>query len=188
MRVVNVNQVIIEKLQKSGISSLMKSLESCEWLVIEEKDDKIIGAAGIGGFFHFSSIQIIKEFQGKGIGKKIQKELIEESKSKKYSFIMVMFNPDNLSSVNLHTSLGYEKIFRLKYSERHINDVCGISFNKSGKLFFQLLKIFNTKIGTFFLGCILKIFKPFFRQLLGYNEKDLPEPNMSWMLKNFEKI
>ena len=114
MRVVNINQAIIEKLQKSGISNLMKSLESCEWLVIEEKDGKIIGAAGIGGFFRFSSIQIIKEFQGKGIGKKIQKELIGESKSKKYSFIMVLFNPDNLSSVNLHTSLGYKKIFRLK--------------------------------------------------------------------------
>jgi len=188
MRVVNVNQAVIKKLQKSGISSLMKSLESCEWLVIEEENEKIIGAAGIGGFFHFSSIQIIKEFQGKGIGRKIQKELIEQSRNKKYSFIMVLFNPDNLPSVNLHTSLGYKKIFKLKYSEKHINNVCGISFKKNGELFFRLLKIFNTKIGTIFLACVLKIFKPFFRQLLGYNEKDLPEPNVLWMMKNFEKI
>mgnify|MGYP006138649493 CR=1 FL=1 len=188
MRIVNTSHGIIDRLQKSGISNLMKSLESCDWLVIEEEDNEIIGAAGIGGFFHFSSIQLIKEFQNRGIGKKLQAELINESKNRNYSYIMVLFNPENTASSNLHNSLGYKKIFRMKYSKEYVNDVCGISFKKNGSVFFKILKLFNKKIGMFFLALTLKIFKPFFRQLLGYNEKNLPTPNIRWIIKNFEKI
>ena len=57
----------------------MRSLESCEWLVLEKEGDVIAGAAGMGGTFHVSGIQINEIFRGKGIGKKIQKELIDES-------------------------------------------------------------------------------------------------------------
>lgn len=188
MKVVKVDNSLIGELQKSGISKLMKSLESCEWLVIEKEENRIIGAAGMGGFFHVSSIQIIEEFQNKGIGKKLQSELIEESRRKGYSFIIVLFNPENIRSMNLHISLGYKKIFRIKYSEKYINDVSMIVFKPAGVFLQRILKSFNTKTGMFFLACCLKILKPLFKKLIAYNEKDLPTPSIRWIMKNFERI
>ena len=58
MRMVNVDKNIITKLRESGISDEMKSIESSDWIIYETIDNEIIGAAGIGGIFHTSSINI----------------------------------------------------------------------------------------------------------------------------------
>tara|TARA_B110000014_G_C20125156_1_gene598672 strand:- start:1058 stop:1624 length:567 start_codon:yes stop_codon:yes gene_type:complete len=188
MRIAEINEEVISKLQKSLISTEMRSLESCEWAVLEEIDENIVGAAGMGGVFHVSGIQIKNEFRGKGIGKKIQAKLIEESYKKGYSFITVFNDPRNTNSVNLHDGLGYEKIFRIHYSKGMVNDVKGISFNKKGKVIINFLKIFNTKIGTIILAISLKILKAIFPKLIIYNEKNFPSPDIKWIIKNFEKI
>ncbi len=147
MRIVNVDNNIIDELRKSDISTKMKSLESCEWVVLEEMDGIIVGAAGMGGVFRVSGIQINEKFRGRGIGKKLQHELIDESNRMGYSFITVFNDPRNTTSASLHDSLGYKKIFRIHYSKGIVNDVKGISFNKKGKFVLCFLKIFNTKIG-----------------------------------------
>jgi L-amino acid N-acyltransferase YncA len=188
MEIINTNTKIIDKLRNSEISTKMKSLESCEWFVLEKEGDKIAGAAGMGGTFHVSGIQINENFRGKGIGKKIQKELIDESQRRNYSFITVFNDPRNTTSVNLHDSLGYKKIFRIHYSKGIINDVKAISFNRKGKIFIKFLEIFNTKIGTVFLAMSLKTFKTFFPKLIIYNEENSPSPDIKWIIKNFEKI
>tara|TARA_A100001037_G_scaffold276394_1_gene275654 strand:- start:501 stop:1067 length:567 start_codon:yes stop_codon:yes gene_type:complete len=188
MKIVNVSDDIISRLRCSDISTKMRSLESCEWLVLEEENGKILGAAGMGGVFHVSGIQIHENAQGKGIGKKIQKELIEESQRKKYSFITVFNDPRNASSVHLHDSLGYEKIFRIHYSEDIVNDVKAISFNKKGDLMIRLLRFFNSKLGMITLAFSLKILKMFFPKLIIYNEDDLPSPDIRWIINNFEKV
>ena len=112
MRIVNVDNNIIKELRKCDISTKMRSLESCEWVVLEEIDGIIIGAAGLGGLFHVSGIQISEIHAGKGIGKRLQNELINESKRRGYSFILVFNDPRNIHSERLHNSLGYERIFR----------------------------------------------------------------------------
>ena len=61
MKILQVNELVRKQLRESGISKLMKSLESCEWVVLEEIDNIIVGAAGIGGLFHVSGIQIMPE-------------------------------------------------------------------------------------------------------------------------------
>lgn len=188
MEIVNASKKIIDKLRNSEISTKMRSLESCEWFVVEREGDEISGAVGMGGTFHVSGIQINENFRGKGIGKKIQKELIDESQRRKYSYITVFNDPRNTTSVNLHDSLGYKKIFRIHYSKGIVNDVKAISFNKKGKIFIKFLGIFNTKIGTIFLALSLKSFKIFFPKLIIYNEENLPSPDIIWIIKNFEKI
>ena len=188
MEIVNISTKIIDELRNSGISTKMRSLESCEWLVLEKEGDVIAGAAGMGGTFHVSGIQINEIFRGKGIGKKIQKELIDESERRNYSYITVFNDPRNKTSVNLHDSLGYKKIFRIHYSKGIVNDVKAISFDRKGKIFIKFLEIFNTKIGTAFLAVSLKISKTFFPKLIIYNEKDLPSPDIKWIINNFEKI
>ena len=47
LRVVNVDTEIIEKLRRDDLSTKMKSLEFCKFLVIEEENGKIIIANGI---------------------------------------------------------------------------------------------------------------------------------------------
>ena len=61
MIVENTTKEIISILKKSKLSTDMKSLEVSEWIVLEDKDNEIIGAAGIGGMFHTSSININKK-------------------------------------------------------------------------------------------------------------------------------
>lgn len=147
-----------------------------------------MGAAGIGGLFHVSGIQILNEFQGKGIGKKLQSAVIEESKRRGYSFITVFNDPRNKPSAHLHDSLGYNKIFRIHYSPSIVNDVKAIVFKRKGKIIINLLKLFNTKVGMFFLGCLLKIFQFAFPNIILYNEDNVPTPNLRWILRNFEKV
>ena len=94
---VNVDKNIITKLRESVISDEMKSIESCDWVVIEEEEEgKVVGAAGLGGLFHVSVIQILKDYSGKGIGKRLQNELVNESKRRGYSFITVFNDPRNM--------------------------------------------------------------------------------------------
>ena len=90
MRIVNTDSRIIEKLRTSGISEQMKTLESSDWLVIDESNEDITGAVGIGGIFHVSSIQVNQNFRGKGIGKLLQAELIQEAKRRGLSFVTVL--------------------------------------------------------------------------------------------------
>ena len=188
MKVIEVNCDVKRRLLESGITKMMKSIESCDWVVVEEEENKIVGAAGLGGLFHVSGIQILNEYTGKGIGKKLQNELIDESKRRGYSFITVFNDPRNMVSAKLHDSLGYNTIFRIHYSEEIINDVKAISFKKKGRLVINFLKIFNTKCGMFFLGLILKILKSSFPSLIIYNEEGLNPPDIRCMLKKFEKI
>ena len=188
MKIVNIDEDVISKLRNSNISTKMKSLESCEWVVLEEKDEIISGAAGMGGMFHVSGIQIHEKFRGKGIGKIIQKELIDEAKRKGYSFVTVFNDPNNTTSVKLHDSLGYQKIFRIHFAEGFVNDVKGISFNTKGKIMIKILSSFFNKIGTVLLAISLKFLKSIFPKLIIYNETNGPSPDMKWIIKKFEKI
>ena len=104
MKVVDVNNKIIQKLRRSDTSMQLKTLESADWIVMDEKNDKIVGAVGMGGLFHVSSIQIDKNFRGKGIGGMLQGELIKEAGRRGFSFVTVFIEPQNEASVKLHSS------------------------------------------------------------------------------------
>ena len=50
MKIISVDKNIIRKLHdESGVSTEMKSLESCDWVVLYEENGIIGGAAGMGG-------------------------------------------------------------------------------------------------------------------------------------------
>ena len=188
MHIIDTSLDIILQLRKSNISNMMKSLEVSDWLVFEKFNNKIIGAAGMGGIFHTSSIFIDKTHRGKGYGKKIQQEIINEAKKRNYSFITVFVDPRNTSSIKMHDDLGYRTIFRIHYSQEIIQDIKIITFKKRGLLVRNLLKCFNTKIGNFFLACILKIFKNYFKTIFAYDENEIPKLDFKTTIKNFEKI
>ena len=188
MEITDVDESIRNKLRNSGISVEMRSLESCDWIVYEEQDGKIIGAAGVGGLFHVSGIQINKNFHGKGIGKTIQGAVITEAKRRGYSFLTVFNDPRNIPSERLHNSFGYKTIFRIHYSPEIINDVKILTFKLQGKIVEKFLCIFNTQIGIGFLACLLKFSKFLFPKIILYNEENIPESSIKCIIKNFEKI
>ncbi len=188
MEISNVDENIRSKLRNSGISAEMRSLESCDWIVYEEQDGKIIGAAGVGGLFHVSGIQISKDFRGKGIGKAIQGAVIIEAKRRGHSFLTVFNDPRNIPSEKLHNSFGYKTIFRIHYSPEIINDVKILTFKLQGKIIEKFLCIFNTHVGIGFLACLLKFSKVLFPKIILYSEENIPEPSIKCIIKNFEKI
>ena len=187
MRIVNVDSEIIKELRHSGISKEMKSLESSNWLVLAEVDKKTAGASGPGGLFNFNHIQVIEKFQNKGLGVLLAREVINESRKRGYSFITGMIDPENKQSVSLHNKLGYETIFRIHYSPKIIQDVIIFTFNRRGKIVKSFLGIFNNILGMSILACLLKIFKTMFPKIINYNEKKIPNPDIKYIIKNFEK-
>ena len=188
MKIISVDKNIIRKLRESGVSTKMKSLESCDWVVLYEENGIIGGAAGMGGMFNVSGIQLNENFRGKGYGKKIQKELVDEARKRNYSFVTVFVDPRNNSSIKMHDGLGYETIFRIHYSKDIIQDIKIIIFKKRGVVVKKFLGCFNTKIGIFFLACILKTSRSLFKKMITYNEEQVPIPDIKWIIKKFEKI
>ena len=188
MNIKNTNDEIVKQLRLHNISTKMRSLESSDWIVYETIDNEIVGAVGISGLFHSSSIQIHEKFRNRGFGVKIQKKLVDEAKNRNFSFVTVFVDPRNISSQKMHEKVGYETIFRIHYSKDIIQDFKIIVLKKRGRLIKNFLNIFNSKIGIFLLGIILKIFKKYFKEIIGYNEKEVPDPSIKHMIQNFEKI
>ena len=188
MRIVDVDNYIVQKLRRSDTSMQMTTLESADWIVIDENDGKIVGAVGMGGLFHVSSIQIDKNFRGKGIGKMLQGELIKEADRRGFSFVTVFIEPQNEASVKLHSFFNYDTVFRINYSNEKILDVKIIVLRTRGKIIKKFLSCFNSKIGIFFLACALKMAKPLFKKVLSYNEENTPSPSIKTIIKNFQKI
>ena len=188
MNIVNTTRDIIYQLRKFNISTEMKSLESSDWIVYETINNEIVGASGLGGIFHTSSINIHEKFRGKGYGRKIQKELVGEARKRNYSFVTVFVDPRNDSSIKMHDELGYKTMFRIHYSKDIIQDIKIIIFKKRGFIVKKFLRCFNTKIGVFLLACILKISRSLFKKMIAYDEKAVPIPDIKQIINNFEKI
>ena len=182
------NSKFKEKLRKSGLSKEMKSLESCDFFAIEEKDDLVVGAAGLGGLFHVSGIQITEKYRGKGLGRELQSGLINEAKKRNYSFLTVFNDPNNIASEKMHNSLDYETIFRIHYSRDIVNDVKILVFKKRGILIKKILEIFNSKVGMLILGILIKYSRKLFPSMILYSEENIPEPSIMNMINKFEKI
>ena len=188
MKVVEMNNAVLQKLQESGLLKKMKSLEDCKFLVIEEEKEKIIGASGIGGILHVHSIQLLEEAQGLGLGWKLFDENIKEAKRRRYSFVTASRDPENKKIAKIHNDLGFKTCFRVHYSKDIISDSLILTINKKGIIVLKIFKIFNTRFGNFCLGIILKIAKPFFRKFLTYTPNKFSEQELLHMIKNFEKI
>lgn len=188
MKIVNVDKHIIQELRKSGLSKEMESLENCSFLVIEERNGKIIGAGGVGGIFNIPSLQIDEKYQGQGIGKILLGEIIHEAKKRGYSFISGSRNPENSRAIKLHDFYGFKPIFRAHYSPDFVRDVIILILRPRGKIAESFFRFFNTLAGTTLLSIVLKIAKSLFPLMLTYPTEKYPDASIKCMIKNFEKL
>lgn len=189
MKIVEVNSSIIERLRESRLSQQMRSLENCKFLVMVEYDGKIVGASGIGGILNVPSLQVHPDYAKKGLGAKLLKEVIDEAKRRKYSFICGCRDPLNLDVVRIHDFFELNPLLRVKYSPEYTTDVIFMAFNKKGRLLANFINLFNNQAGMFFFVTFLKIFKKFvFKRLFTLSDEDFPSPSIIFALKNFEKL
>ena len=188
MKIVNVDKHIIQELRKSGLSKEMESLENCSFLVIEERNEKIIGAGGVGGIFNIPSLQIDVKYQGQGIGKILLGEIIHEAKKRGYSFISGSRNPENSRAIKLHDFYGFKPIFRAHYSPDFVSDVIILVLRPREKIVESFFRFFNNLVGTTLLSIVLKIAKSLFPLMLTYPTEKYPDASIKCMIKNFEKL
>ena len=187
--IVELNLEIINKLKKSGLLEEMSNLTECDFLVVQEHEGKIIGASGVGGKMHVNTLIVQNEFRNKGIGPLLLKDVITESKERKYPFIIASRDPENFNVVKLHDHFQLYPIFQVAYNADSRRDVIFRSFSKKGDLLRCLLKIFNSKIGSILLIIAIKILKKsLFKKILTYAPEEFPEPDLRYARKNFRKI
>jgi len=189
MKIVNVNFEIKNRLKKSGLLDEMSNLESCDFLVIAEHNGEIIGASGIGGKLHVNTLIVQEKFRNKAIGALLLKDVIKESKKRKYPFITASRDPENINAVKLHNFFELMPIFQVKYRKNLTRDVIFRSFSIKGNIVGEILKLFNSKIGAIILIMSIKILKKIlFKKILTYSDEEFPDPDIIFSIKNFKKM
>lgn len=188
MRTTNTDGEIVGKLRESGISRQMKSLESCKFLVVEEADGRIVGACGVGGLLNVPSLQIADGYQGKGIGKKLLGETLDEARRRGYSFISGSRNPENARAIKLHDFFGFYPVFRVHYTDHITRDIIILVLRPRGRFASAFFGMFNSLAGTIVLSLVLKVAKPLFTSVLTYPPEEFPVASVASMIKNFHKL
>ena len=187
---VNVDKNIITKLRESGMSDEMESLELCDWLIIHEYENKIIGACGTNTIFHITHNQVIPKYHMKGIGPLIFKEMVNEAKKRNYSFLSTYQMADNYVSTKQHELFDMSLMFRIHLSKEKTMDVRFVAWNRKGKIIEKFFRFFNSWFGMLTLACALKISKPLYPKILGHvtDEPALKNASVIKIMKNFTRI
>jgi len=190
MVIVNVDRKIKSELKSSNFSSLF--LNNClnsKFLAIEKHEQKIIGVCFVGGLLNSNGIEILDEFQGKGLGKKLLKEILIECNKRNISFLTGVFKPTNLISVKTHLKLGYVPLFTFFYNKVEGKEIIVIlPFTKKGILLAKFLTIFNIKIGNFFFALSIYLSKPFLKNIIAFSGDEMPKIDLKYSISNFEKV
>jgi GNAT superfamily N-acetyltransferase len=190
MVIVNVDKKIKSELKSSTFSSLF--LNNClnsKFLAIEKHEQKIIGACFVGGLLNSNGIEILDEFQGKGLGKTLLKEIIIECNKRNISFLTGVFKPTNLISIKTHLKIGYVPVFTFFYNKFEGKEIVVIlPFTKKGTALAKFLKIFNTKIGNFFFALFINLSKPLLKSMIAFSDDEMPKMDLKYSIKSFEKV
>jgi len=167
-------------------------LDNCinsKFLVAEIMDEQIVGACFVGGILNSNGIEIAKSHRGKRLGTKLLNELFDYCNKQNIPFLTGVFKPSNAISIHAHMKIGYIPLFAVYYNEEEGMEIVVIlPFNKKGKLLTKLLRIFNTKIGNFFFVLSFKILSPFFKQLIAFDEKNMPKMEFGKSIQKFQKV
>jgi len=190
MTIVKVTDEIKEKLLSSNFSK--RFLDNCfnsNFLAIELNNKKIIGVGFVGGILNSYGIEIIEEFRGKGIGKKLLNEINNKCKKEKFSFLTGVFKHNNTNSVKMHMKVVYVPLFTFYYNKIESAEIPVIlPFNKKGLFLIKLFKICNTRFGNFLFALILSFLQPFLKNLIAFSNNEMPKLDLKYCMTNFEKV
>ena len=139
--IVSVNDEIKKLLAKNSEFSelFLNNCINSKFLAIEKLNSEIIAACFVGGILNSNGIEINEEFRGKGLGKKLVNEIMNECESRKISMLTGVFKPTNLISIKTHIKIGYRPVFTIFYNHDEGREIIVINpLNSKGKLFFRL--------------------------------------------------
>ncbi len=188
MVIVNVTEEIKQLIKKInyGDSHLNNCLNS-EFLGIEKENEKIIGTGFVGGIFHSYGIEILEEFRGKGIAKRLLAEIINECKQRNFSLISGVFKPTNLVSVKMHMKVGFIPVFNIYYNTQEGREIIVIlPLNKKGLFFIKLCKFFDSKFGNLIFAVSFKLMTSFLKNLIAFSGESISPISISQCFKNFK--
>jgi len=192
MKVTAPDKKILSNLKQLGMEdSFFNTFANADFLVIEEKEEKIIGVAGVGGFFHIGGIFVDEKFRGMGISTKLNKRRDDELKNRGYSFFIGTTYSDNPSAKSISSILkarNARPVFTFAYSKGFATTLFIQEFNSKGKLLGKFLNFFNSKFGTLCLAIILKISQPLWNDMFLANSSNYQNLSIKYSVKNFIKI
>lgn len=192
MRVIIPDKEALSKLRRLGMEdSFFNTFANADFLVVEEKDDDIIGVAGVGGLFHIGGIFVDKKFRGKGISTKLNKKRDEELKNRGYSFFIGTTYSDNPSAKSISNILKDRKarpVFTFAYSKGFATTLFIQEFNTTGRLLGKMLDFFNSKFGTLCLAMLLKVTQPVWNQMFLASSANYKKISIMYSVKNFNKV
>jgi len=171
--------------------NLLKTMLNSKFLVIEEKDKEIIGVAGVGGLFHIGIIFVKAEYRGTGLGSKLNAAREKEIIKRGYSFFIGTTYRKNPTAKPISRLLETRKarpVFAFNYYEGFITTLYIQEFNWKGRFLGKFLNFFNSKFGTLCLAILLKTTQRFWGNLFLLESQDQPSINISYSVKNFQKI
>ena len=190
MVIVSINQKLKQKLQADDFSSLF--LDNCynsKFMSIHEVNSHIVGAAFVGGMMNHYGIELKNDYYGRGLWKKLFDEIIQESKNRNLSFLTGVYKTSNLISIKIQTKLGFKPIFSLYYNKDEGREIVIIlPFNRKGNIAKNLMKIFNTKIGSVFFSLFFVLCRPFLKNIVAFSGNTMPKIDLKYSLYNFEKV
>jgi len=188
MVIVNVTEEIKKLIKKINYSD--QFIDNClnsEFLGIEKENEKIIGTGFVGGILHSYGIEILEEFQGKGIAKRLLAEIIKECKQRNFSLISGVFKPTNIVSVKLHMKVGFIPVFNIYYNTQEGREIIVIlPLNKKGLFFIKLCKLFDSKFGNLIFAVSFKLMTSFLKNLIAFSTDSISTISISQCFKNFK--
>ena len=190
MVIVEVDEKLKSKLKNVNLSSgILDNCLNSKFVAIQEHDSKIVGACFVGGLLNNQGIEILEEFRGKGLSKKLLDEMVGECKRRKISFITGAFKPTNIPSIRTHVKIGYRAVFTFHYNKTEGKEiVVMLPFNKKGEFLFKLAKGFDTRLGNMFFAIFLKVTRPILKNLLAFSGEIVPRVDFLYSVRSFEKV
>ena len=192
MKVVDLDSTVISKLSEMNMENhFLNTFLNSDFLVIEEKDEKIAGVCGVGGLFHIGGIFVLEEYRGSGLGSKLNQSRDSELKKRGYSFFIGTTYTTNPHAKNISHLLDNRKarpIFSFVLQENFITTLFIQEFNTRGKFIGNLLSFFNTKFGTFCLAIILKSSEKLWNRVFLAYSKNYKGIDIRYSVNNFKKI
>jgi len=96
--------------EKENFALSLSDLLQCELLITEEKQERIIGIAGLqkkNSFF----LVVKSEYQNRGIGQRLTRKVIQKAISSNYDYIALNVFQSNTKAIHVYRKLGFKTVY-----------------------------------------------------------------------------